>query len=76
MVEAVSIIFTIASIGVFALATSKKSLPSWNLLTLMVSAASIFIVLANERDATGAVMLLVNFFTLGLGFANLVGVKK
>lgn len=74
MVEAVSIAFTLASVGVYALATyPKKSVPSWVLLSVMVSAASTFIVAANEPDATGAVMILVNLFLVGMGAAALIG---
>lgn len=73
MVEAVSIVFTLASIGVCLLCTSKKSQLSWNLLSIMIAAASIFIILANERDATGAVLVLTNFFVLSLDLVHLVG---
>lgn len=76
MVEAVSIVFTLASIGVYILCTSKKPNLSWTLLSIMIAAASIFITLANEHDSTGAVLLLMNFFVLSLDVVHLIGGRK
>lgn len=74
MVEAVSIVFTLATISMFLVTSSRKRMVhSWAFLSLILAAASIFIVLDNGDGYTEIIMVLLNLMILGLSAGLIVG---
>lgn len=77
MVEAASIVFTLATIAVFLLVSSRRHVVhSWAFLSSILAAASIFIVLDNGNGYTDMILVLLNLLILGLSMGVIIGRKK